>query len=91
MVDDIYAWLYCKHALEYPTSWALEKLFKARWWDYSDMAKYQGKDKCANITCIGLLAILAMEVLIPLVDRGLSFYLNLYYLSCLLYLFLLFQ
>ena len=23
--------------LEYPTSWALEKLFNARWWDYSNV------------------------------------------------------
>ena len=60
--------------LEYPTSWALEKLFKARWWDYSDIwLNIKGRTSVPTSLAFGFAAILAMEVLIPLVDRGLSF------------------
>lgn len=60
--------------LEYPTSWALEKLFKARWWDYSDFPlNINGRTSVPTSVAFGFAAILVMEFLIPPVDRGLSF------------------
>jgi len=59
--------------LEYPTSWALEKLFKARWWDYSDRPlNINGRISVPTSIAFGFAAILLMKVLIPLTDRGLS-------------------
>ena len=59
--------------LEYPTSWALEKLFKARWWDYSDVPlNINGRTSVPTSVAFGCAAILLMKVLIPLADRGIS-------------------
>jgi uncharacterized protein len=60
--------------LEYPTSWALEKLFKARWWDYSELLlNINGRTSVPTSVAFGFAAILVMKVLIPLADRGLDF------------------
>ncbi|HHW66473.1 HD domain-containing protein [Defluviitalea raffinosedens] len=59
--------------LEYPTSWVLEKWFKARWWDYSDIPlNINGRTSVPTSVAFGVAGILVMEVMIPLVDRGLS-------------------
>lgn len=59
--------------LEYPTSWVLEKLFDARWWDYSKFPmNINGRTSVPTSVAFGLAAILVMDVLIPLVDRRLS-------------------
>lgn len=56
--------------LEYPTSYVLEKLFHARWWDYSDMPLNINGRTCA-ITSIGfgIGAIIIMEFFIPLFEK----------------------
>jgi len=59
--------------LEYPTSWVLERQFKARWWDYSDVPlNINGRTSVPTSIAFGIASILLMKVLIPLVDRGLS-------------------
>lgn len=59
--------------LEYPTSWVLEKLFKARWWDYSDFPlNINGRTSVPTSVAFGFAAILLMKVLIPLTNMGLS-------------------
>ncbi|WP_073027664.1 putative ABC transporter permease [Lutispora thermophila] len=60
--------------LEYPTSWALEKLFNARWWDYSDVPlNINGRTSVPTSIAFGFASILVMRVLIPFSDRGLSY------------------
>jgi len=60
--------------LEYPTSWILEKLFKARWWDYSHYPlNINGRTSVPTSIGFGLAAILLMKVLIPMVDQWLAF------------------
>ena len=56
--------------LEYPTSYVLEKLFHARWWDYSDMPLNINGRTCA-ITSVGfgIGAIIIMEFFIPLFEK----------------------
>ena len=59
--------------LEYPTSWALEKLFKARWWDYSKIPlNINGRTSVPTSIAFGGAAILVVKVLSPFVDRGIS-------------------
>lgn len=57
-------------ALEYFTSWIMEKLFKARWWDYSHK-KYNINGRICLETMIpfGLLASLIIYVLHPAVIK----------------------
>lgn len=58
-------------SLEYPTSWALEKMFNARWWDYSNYPlNVNGRISVPTSLGFGVGAILLMKVLIPFVDRG---------------------
>lgn len=59
--------------LEYPTSWALEKLFKARWWDYSDLPlNINGRISVPTSVAFGFGLILVMKVLIPWADSGIN-------------------
>jgi len=59
--------------LEYPTSWALEKLFGARWWDYTDVPlNINGRISVPTSIGFGLGAILIMKFLIPLIDKGIA-------------------
>lgn len=52
--------------LEYPTSWALEKLFNARWWDYSKVPlNINGRTSVPTSMAFGLAAILVMKAVIP--------------------------
>lgn len=59
--------------LEYFTSYIMEKLFKARWWDYSDK-KYHinGRICLDNIFAFGILALLMMYVLNPFILKMLA-------------------
>ena len=56
--------------LEYATSWALEKLFHARWWDYTDMPLNVNGRICLPATILfGLMGLLVVYVLYqPTVD-----------------------
>ena len=56
--------------LEYPTSWALEELFHARWWDYSRLPlNINGRTSVPTSIAFGGAAILLMEVLMPIMDK----------------------
>jgi len=55
--------------LEYFTSWLMEKLFKARWWDYSDKKfNVNGRVCLENIIGFGLIGVLLV--------RYIDFYIN---------------
>lgn len=52
--------------LEYPTSWALEKLFNARWWDYSNVPlNINGRTSVPTSLAFGGGAVLVMKWVIP--------------------------
>ncbi|MDO4289235.1 MAG: hypothetical protein Q4C55_08595 [Eubacterium sp.] len=54
-------------ALEYFTSWAMEKLFHAKWWDYSDQKfNIHGRVCLKNSTLFGLLCLALMYLVHPL-------------------------
>jgi len=73
--------------LEYPTSWILEKLFKARWWDYSDVPlNIHGRVSVPTSVAFGLAAIPIMKFLIPFVDKSIGI-LSDSFLDILAYLF----
>ena len=53
--------------LEYLTSWVMEKLFKARWWDYSDKKfNINGRVCLENMMGFGVGALVVMYVSHPL-------------------------
>lgn len=59
--------------LEYVTSYAMEKLFKARWWDYSDKSfNINGRICLKNSILFGLLGIVVMYVIHPIYAGWLS-------------------
>lgn len=60
--------------LEYYTSYLMEKLFKARWWDYSHK-KYNinGRICLDNILAFGILGLLMMYFINPFVAKMLGF------------------
>ena len=52
--------------LEYLTSWVMEVLFKARWWDYSDQKfNLNGRVCLKNLVAFGVLGLLVSYVLNP--------------------------
>lgn len=56
--------------LEYGTSWAMEKLFAARWWDYSHFRLNLNGRVCLPISlCWGGLAVLFIRFLHPPIGR----------------------
>lgn len=56
--------------LEYPTSWLLEKLFHARWWDYSSVPlNLNGRTSVPTSIAFGAAAILAMDVVLPALNH----------------------
>ena len=58
--------------LEYPTSYILEKLFHARWWDYSDLPLNINGRTCVIISLgFGIGAIIIMNYLIPSYEQAL--------------------
>ena len=69
----VMAMLICS-LLEYFTSYIMEKLFKARWWDYSHK-KYNinGRICLDNILAFGILGLLMMFVINPFVVKMLGY------------------
>ncbi len=54
-------------SLEYLTSWAMEKLFHARWWDYSDKPfNIKGRVYLRGLVVFGIFALLLVHGLHPL-------------------------
>ncbi len=55
--------------LEYVTSWGMEKLFHAKWWDYSDHKfNINGRVCLLNSFLFGLLCVILMYVVHPIVN-----------------------
>lgn len=55
--------------LEYVTSWALEKIFHARWWDYSNIPlNVQGRINLFSSIGFGLAGVLIIYVLKPFAE-----------------------
>lgn len=53
-------------AMEYATSWALERIFHARWWDYSDWRfNLQGRVSLASVTTFGVLTLAVSRIVHP--------------------------
>ena len=56
--------------LEYVTSWALEKIFHARWWDYSNMPlNLHGRINIISSTGFGLAGVLIIYVIKPFAEK----------------------
>ena len=56
--------------LEYFTSWLMEKLFQARWWDYSGHRfNLNGRISLAGAVVFGILSVLLIRVIHPDVER----------------------
>ena len=57
-------------ALEYFTSWIMEKLFKARWWDYSNrLLNIDGRVCLINSLAFGVLGMLGLYYINPHVEK----------------------
>ena len=55
-------------ALEYLTSWGMEKLFHARWWDYSDKKfNIHGRVYLTGAAVFGSFSVLLMKIVHPFV------------------------
>ena len=53
--------------LEYLTSWAMEVIFKARWWDYSkEKFNLNGRVCLKNLVAFGILGLIATYILNPI-------------------------
>lgn len=62
--------------LEYFASWCMEKLFKARWWDYSDKKfNLKGRICLRNLIAFGIMGIIVTYYINPYVEIWIS-YLN---------------
>lgn len=60
--------------VEYFTGLALEKIFHAKWWDYSDdILNYKGRIALPYSLLWGLLSVFIIKVLNPFFSQGLSF------------------
>ncbi|MBI4858102.1 MAG: putative ABC transporter permease [Acetobacterium woodii] len=56
--------------LEYITSWGMEKLFHAKWWDYSDHKfNINGRVCLLNSVLFGILCVILMYVVHPFVNN----------------------
>lgn len=55
--------------LEYITSWAMEKLFHAKWWDYSDkFLNINGRVCLLGAVAFGTLSVVVVNLLHPIVE-----------------------
>lgn len=59
---------------EYATSWALEKIFHARWWDYSDMRfNLNGRICLSGIVLFGAMMLVVAHVVQPVLAHWTAF------------------
>ena len=73
-IDNIFILFYLSAVtactLEYFTSWLMEKLFQARWWDYSGhRCNLNGRISLAGAVVFGTLSVLLIRVIHPEVAR----------------------
>lgn len=55
--------------LEYITSWVMEKLFKTRWWDYSEhFLNINGRVCLLNSTLFGIMSIVVVYIIHPAIE-----------------------
>ena len=74
--------------LEYFTSWLMEKLFKARWWDYSHKKfNLNGRVCLSNVIGFGLGSLIIMYLVQPILMKVIKF-INPVVLSILFWLFI---
>lgn len=60
-------------ALEYATSWFMEKLFRTRWWDYSKSKfNLNGRVCLENTIAFGVISVVIVRFLQPLVNKLIS-------------------
>lgn len=65
----ISAALFCT-ILEYLTSWLMEKMFHARWWDYSDMKfNLHGRVFLLGTVVFGLMSVLQLKIIHPFIKE----------------------
>lgn len=78
--------------LEYITSYILEKVFKARWWDYSDL-KYNINGRICLETMIpfGVLALLVMYIIDPFIMGVINSFSHTFLVIIAIILFILFS
>lgn len=56
-------------AIEYPTSWLMEKLFHARWWDYTGKPfNLNGRVYLPGVVCFSAMMLVCVHVAQPLVE-----------------------
>jgi len=73
-------------ALEYFTSWYMEKVFKARWWDYSDRKiNINGRICLRNLIAFGVMGLVVIYFINPHFEKWIG-YLNEEYLRGLFFI-----
>ena len=61
-------------ALEYFTSWCMEKIFKARWWDYNNKKlNIKGRVCLENLIAFGTMGIIVTYFINPIFETWISF------------------
>lgn len=74
--------------LEYSTSFFMEKLFKARWWDYSDYKfNLNGRICAATMIPFGILGVLVVYFLNPFISKFIPFNSIIFYIILCLFIF----
>lgn len=64
-------------ALEYFASWIMEKIFKARWWDYSNVKfNLNGRICLKNLIAFGIMGIAVIYVINPNLEIWIEYFLN---------------
>lgn len=73
--------------LEYSTSYIMEKLFKARWWDYSEYKfNLNGRICAATMIPFGILGVLVVYYLNPFVSKFVPFNQIFFYITFILFI-----
>lgn len=59
--------------LEYTTSYIMERLFRVRWWDYSDkMVQINGRICMSSVLCFGVAGVLIVSYITPFLQGVLT-------------------
>lgn len=64
-------------ALEYFASWIMEKIFKARWWDYSNVKfNLKGRICLKNLIAFGIMGLAVIYVINPNIEIWIQYFIN---------------